>query len=226
MFCSTCGKQVVANAAFCSGCGSRVGAQQVPGFQQTAFITPAQDTYPPQQAAYQQPQPVFSPVPSAEETLLVLKVTHKLSLANAVVCHVVFKRNWLVLAHLTTNLQKFETARLMESMKAQNLGMIKRTGAQMRFWGDFYKRYYSMTTEAILAEDMTNKAINYGMITLFDYVNGYTTSDDESSYDHEGKLHLSLASSETLKFTHQGRHDKDIYNLLTGLFGGRLRYKK
>lgn len=206
MFCSKCGKQLIENAAFCSGCGCRIEI--------------------PQGAAIQQPLPVYSPAPSGEETVLVMKMTRKMSFSSAVVCHVVFKRNWFILAHVTPNLQRIENARLQEMMKAQNLGVMKRSAATMRFWGDFHKRYYTMPTDAILAEEPTNQAINYGMITLFDFANGYTISDDDSCYDHDGHLHLTLLSGETIKFTHQGRHDKNTYALFTGLFGPRLKYKK
>jgi hypothetical protein len=219
MFCSRCGKPLIPNAAFCPNCGSRLGTTPVQAQQ------PPQNTYAPP-PMYQQPQQPVYAAPGGEETLLVLKATRKLSLVNAVVCHIVFKRNWLALAHLSQNLQKTETLKLQETLKAQNVGALKRTGAQMRFWGDFHKRYYTMPTEAILAEEPMNQALNYGMIAAVEYTCGYTLSDEDGSTDYDGTLHFTLANGEVIKFKHQLHHDKAIKELLTGLFGQRLKYKK
>jgi hypothetical protein len=208
MFCSQCGKQLIPSAAFCPNCGSRVET-------------------PPQQNTYS-PPPVYPPAPNAEDTLFVLKASHTLSFGNTVVCHVVFKRSWLVLAHMTVALQKRENALLTENLKAQNLGLIKRTAATMHYWGDFHKRYLAIPTEAILAEDPVNTAIRYDAISHVDYKCAYESlgNEDNSSSTINGYLHISLSSGETLKFTHQKLHSKAAQELLTGLFGQRLKYKK
>lgn len=223
MFCSQCGKQLIPNAVFCSTCGNRAAAVAPQSFGQQQ---PQQNTYVPTAPAYQPPGPVNNTVPGGDDTALVLKTTRKLSLTNAVSCQIIFKPNWLVLAHLTTNLQKIENARLQESFKAQNLGMMKRSAAQMRFWGDFHKRYFSMSTSAITAEDPTNQVISYAQITSVLYQCSYTTSTEDSSYENDGKLHITLTNRDVIKLSHREVHDKAVKDLLTGLFGTRLSYKK
>lgn len=214
MFCSKCGRQLIAGGSFCANCGNRITIPQAPTYQQP--IQPQ----PPQQPLYR------NTIPGGEDVLLVMKATRRLTLTNSIVCHIVFKRNWLVLAHVTPLLTSLETARLQESLKAQNLGVMKRSAAQMHFWGNFHKRYYAMTTDAILAEDPTNLAINYGTISSVSYSCSYSTSDEDTSYDHDGLLHLTLINGDTFKFKHRDYHDKSKKDVLTGLFGQRLRYKK
>lgn len=208
MFCSQCGKPLIPTAVFCSNCGSRAASAA------------------PQAPASQPPQPVNNTAPGGEATVLVLSTTRKYSLTKAVACHIVFKGNWLVLAHMTPNLQKLENGRLQETFKAQNIGILKRSVETMGFWSDYYKRYFSLATDAIIAEDQSNLVISYSQISGLLFQCSYTTSDEESSYDHEGKLHITLANGETLKFTHRMHHNKDIHNALTNLFTGRLNYKK
>lgn len=237
MFCTNCGKTVAPDANFCGGCGSRTaplqqqpsaGAGLVPSMQKP-FTAPM----PPIAPQYQQPVPQVpvqqaAPAPSAQEaTELVLSVTRKLSLVKAVACHLVFKPSWVVVAHLTPALQKAETVRLQEELKAQNVGFMKRAGAQMSFWANYHTRYFEMASDAILAEDPTNQAINYGTISGVYYHCATTQYDaDDTASTKQGSLNISLTNGETLKFTHKEHHNRTIQDALTALFGPRLKYKK
>jgi hypothetical protein len=178
----------------------------------------------------QQPQTAYA-APSSEDTLLILTATRKLSLVNAVVCNVVFKQSGLVLAHMTPALQKMENARLNNELKAQNVGIMKRTAATMSYWAKFHERYFHMPTVQILAEDPSNAAFGYVMVTSVEYrcSSTQTNYDDDggsSSYETGGKLHISLTSGETLKLTHQMTHSRTIQDTLSAIFGARLKYRK
>lgn len=219
MFCSKCGKQLIENAAFCSSCGSRIDMPQQPVSQQSR-----PDTY------QQQPQTAYA-APSSDNTLLVLTATRKLSLVNAVVCNVVFKQSGFVLAHMTPALQKAENARLNNELKAQNVGVMKRTAATMSFWAKYHERYFAMPTVQILAEDPSNAAFGYAMVSSADYrcFSTQTNYDDDggcSSYETGGKLNISLTNGETLKLTHKMTHSRTVQDALTAIFGARLKYRK
>lgn len=236
MFCSNCGKPLVPNAAFCGNCGSKtIATPQVAYQPQPAYSAPPQTPYQAPQPVYQQPpqpqapvQPASSPSSVGDETRLILTVTHKLSFTNVVACSVVFKQSGLVLAHLTPALQKAESARLYEDLKAQNIGLLKRTGATMSYWAKFHERYFSMSTGQILNEDPTNSVVSYAMIASVEYrcSSTQTNYDDNTSTGTQGKLLISLTNGETLKFTHQLSHSRDIHDALTAIFGARLKYRK
>jgi uncharacterized Zn finger protein (UPF0148 family) len=217
MFCSNCGKPLITGASFCQTCGARVVTEADMQVSQPPAYRPVQ----------QQVTPPLAPA-AGEDTYLLLKVTRKLSLTNAVVCHLVFRQNQLVLAHLSAALQKAETARLQEQFKAQNVGLMKRTAEQMHYWANFHQRYFSLPTGAILAEDSANQAIYYGQIAGFEFYcySTDTNYDDNTTTSRGGKLHISLTNGDTLKFTHQQPHDRSIENSLTLIFGQRLKYRR
>ena len=222
MFCTSCGKQIVAGAAFCQNCGSRVGQ---PGTPPLAPVYPAPPPPPPPRPAPPATgQPSYgAPVPGAEDVLLTLRMERKLSLANSVICNVVFKRQWLVLAHLTKQLLQAENAKL----QAQGVGVFKRSAAQMRLWSDSGKRYLSMTTDAVLAEDPTNRVICYDTISSVEFKCAHETTDEDGYSNGMGKSHFVLVTGgETLKFTHQEANSRELQNALTGLFGPKLIYKR
>jgi hypothetical protein len=227
-FCTNCGKQLIEGAAFCSNCGTRAPQQAAPPMP--AYPMPP-SLMPPPPAAPQPPKMDFGPIPTAsgaEDVVLLMKVNHKLGTMNAVVCHLVFKRHWLVLAHLTQRLVSAETAKLQETLKAQNLGVMKRSSAQMRFWADFQNRYYTMSTEAILAEDPSNKAIRYDAVSWSEFKCAHESTDQDGYSDGMNNSHFTIvtAGGETLKFTHQNPGSRSLKDALTPLFGPRLTYKR
>jgi uncharacterized membrane protein len=203
MYCSKCGIQLVQGAAFCANCGNRIDIQA----------------------------PAAGPPSGGDETVLILTATRKLSLMNAVVCNVVFKQSGFVLAHLTQALQKTENARLMNALKAQNVGVLKRTAATMNYWASFHERYFTMPTVQILAEDPANMAFGYAMVSSIEFrcFSRQTSYDDDgsnSSTETQGKLTISFTNGETLKMTHKMTHSRTIQDALAAIFGTRLKYRK
>lgn len=68
MFCKNCGTQLADDAAFCSGCGTKVESQPAP---QPVYEAPQQPTYTAPQPTYTAPQPTYvAPQPAANDPAL------------------------------------------------------------------------------------------------------------------------------------------------------------
>jgi hypothetical protein len=239
MFCSQCGKEAGPNQAFCTQCGQRLAV--IPPVQQ-AYQAPVQQAYrPPVPQAYQpsaqqdyqpsaqQPyagQPAAAAV--ADQVVWVVSTTRHFSMFKVMPCSVVFMRDKVVLAHLSPDLQKAESARVSQDIKANGTGFFNGSAAMMRYWADFYKHYYTMPTQAILAEDPLNQVIGYNAVSevLFRCFSETISTDDSNNSVTQGKLHLSLTNGETIKLTHALGHANSIRDTLTSLFGNRLKYKR
>ena len=214
MFCSQCGKEASPNQVFCTQCG-----------QKLAVMPPVQPAYqPPVQSAYAG-QPVAGATP--DQVVWIISATRHFSMFKVMPCSVVFMRDKVVLAHLSPDLQKAESARVSQEIKANGTGFFKGSAAMMRYWAEFHKRYYTMPTQAILAEDPLNQVIGYGVISevLFRCYSE-TSSGDSSNSVTQGKLNFSLSGGETIKLTHSLGHVNSIRETLTSLFGNRLKYKR
>lgn len=231
MFCTKCGNKLQVSDKFCTRCGSKVSPaaeHTAPPPAQTYQATPVQTT------PFVQPsQPIFPPAPtvtaqSAEKTLWVLKTNRKLSLLKVIPCYVIFRSGHTILAHLTPEMQKAESARASGEIKENGLGFFKGSAAMMRFWNEYHRKYYSMSVAEIVAECPYNVALENRSLSEV-YFKCYSTStnfDDNSSSTNEGKLYLSQFAAEKIKLTHSQYHDRAIRDLLTGLFGDRLKYRK
>jgi hypothetical protein len=178
---------------FCTECGKQQASQQAP-----------------QQTPLQAPQAVW-----------VFTVTNRYSLFKADTCNIVFMKDCLVLAYLTGERQKAESAKVAADIKAQGLGFFKGSATMMRYWADYSKKYYTMDVNAILAEDPMNQVIPYSMISQIEFVH-YESDDDGSS---GGTLNLGIINGKPLVFSHNSSGGKQIKEILTSLFGYRLRYK-
>ena len=234
MFCSQCGKEASANQAFCSQCGQRLAV--IPPVQQV-YQPPVQPAYqPPVQQAYQPPvQPVYQPqitpatAPAAvDQVVWIISTTRHFSMFKVMSCSVVLMRDKVVLAHLSPALQKAESARVSQDIKANGIGFFKGSAAMMRYWAEWHKRYYTMSVQAILAEDPLNQVIAYSSISevLFRCFSETISTDDSNSTATQGKLHFSLVNGETIKLTHTLTDVNHIRDTLASLFGNRLKYKR
>lgn len=201
MFCSQCGKQLLDNAKFCSYCGA-------PVLKSTQPV-----------ATHTDPTPI-----NKENVIWVFKADRKFGLFKVVPCHVVFMEDKLVLAYMTAELQKAESAKASAEIKEDKLGFFKGSAAMIKYWANYHKRYYDMSVDDILAQEPSNAIIPYSQITevLF---NGNEDFNDDTVNTNSGKLHFELTNGETLKFTHSQAANRSIKDTLSRLFGRRLKYK-
>lgn len=147
---------------------------------------------------------------------------------KAVTCYVVFMHDHAVLAHISPERLKFENEKAAADVKAQGLGFFKGSAAMMHNWADFYKRYYSMGTNAILAEDPMNMVIHYAMLSEVYYrcFSQDSNFEDSSTSTTDGKLQFSLSGYDTIKLEHTQTDSRSVKETLTSLFGYKLKYKR
>ncbi len=223
MFCSNCGHQLSDGASFCTSCGQKV----------ETFSSAIPITHQPHRSSPELNQPVSQPPyqppyqPAAEQVLMVLQTNRKYSMLKMTTCHLVFMPDKVVLAYLSKERQKAENDRLSQEIKASGKGFFKGSAAMMSYWADFHKRYYQMSSQQILAEDPENLMIpNHAVSQLLFHAYDTDYSSDGSQRTTGGKLNLTPAGGETLKFSHTIGHNNSIRDTLFQLFGQRLKYKR
>lgn len=198
MFCSQCGKQLDSKSEFCTQCGFKLDSQSEPD--------------------------QHSAVSSPETAVWVFNAQRKYSMLKMIPCNIVFMQDIIVLAHLTPELQKAESAKASQEIKAKGLGFFKGSAAMMRYWANFSKKYYAMGTKEILAEDPSNMVLHYQDINAVLFRAHSGNVDD--SHSTPGKLNFSLISGETIKFSHTESSNKETKQMLMELFRGKLKYKR
>lgn len=206
VFCRNCGHQIDEQSDFCSQCGARVTMEPVTNQEKV--------------------REVFEP---SESAISVFQVQRKYSMFNIVSCNVVFFKDKVALAHLSSALRKAETQKATDAVKEKGLGFLKGSAEMMRYWSKFNQRYYHMGLDEILAEDPSNMVISYRDITkvLFKASReSFISGDDSSSSTVSGKMEITLNQGEEIKFTHGMSSSREIKELLTNFFGDKLKYKK
>lgn len=207
MYCEQCGAQLEPESKFCPSCGSPVA--QASGNAGCNIQEP------------------FNQSSNTEEVLWVLVAQRKESFFKRKACSLIFMSDKLIVAHLSAQLQKEESAKLSSEIKAQGKGFFKGSTAMMQHWANYHKKYYSMNSAGILAEDPTNFAIPYMNMKGIVYQCESTDIDaDGRSYGHQGKLDVSLFDGKKIKFLHTRSHDSNIKKMLIALFGKKLKYRK
>jgi hypothetical protein len=141
-------------------------------------------------------------------------------------CYIIFMPDKLVLAYLSQERQKAEGARLSQEIKASGKGFFKGSAAMMSYWSHYHEKYYSMPSQQILSEDPENMLIDNNAVSKLFFHAYDTYYSDDSQRVSGGKLQITLAGGETLKFSHTLNHNKSIRNTLSQLFGNRLKYRK
>ena len=224
MFCSQCGHAIREGDAFCTRCGNRV-ALAPPTIHNPVYQPPSPIPAQPAQTF------AYAPAPAprlAEKIVWIFRADRKFSIFKMTPCYIVFMEDKAVLAFITPELQKREGDRVSREIKEANTGFFKGSAAMMKFWSDYYKKYYTMSSAAILAEDPTNVILPYHQISEV-YFKGFyesVSSGDSSSTVTQGKFEIETANGENYKFTHSQTADRSIQETLTRLFGSRLKYKK
>lgn len=209
MYCKQCGAQFEPESNFCPSCGNPVA--QVPDNAASEYNM----------------QEPFDQSSNTEEVVWVLTAQRKESFFKRKSCFLIFMRDNLIVAHLSAQPQKEENAKIASEIKAQGKGFFKGSAAMMQHWANYHKKYYSMTSGHILAEDPTNFAIQYMNIKKLVYQCESTDIDaDGRRYGHQGKLDISLFEGEKIKFSHTHSHDSTIKKTLIELFGKKLKYRK
>ena len=215
MYCDKCGAQLDPESKFCTSCGSSIA--------QTAESSAPEYRSP--EPAYRNMDPL-NQYGSNEVVSWVLTTQRRESFFKRKPCYLVFMKDKLIAAHLSPQFQKAENIRITGEIKAQGKGFFKGSAAMMRHWADYPKKYYSMSSGQILAEDPTNFAIQYPDIKKFVFRCESTDIDSEGrSYGHSGLIKIVFLQGKTLKFSHSRSHKGDIKKTLIELFGKKLKYR-
>lgn len=195
MFCINCGSKMDANQQFCTSCGTKVSNT----YDQTTNL-------------------------QAKKPVWVLQTNKSLSMLKIITCYVIFYEDRLLLAHLSTELQKSESAKKSAEIKANGLNFFKGSAEMMRFWSSYHEKYNTMTQLAILAEDPLNVEIPYNMISEL-YFSAYNEGDDDER-STGGKINISLNNGQVIKLKHKLSHGASVKSTLDSLLGSRVHYKK
>lgn len=219
MFCSQCGYQLDPQSKFCAQCGSKLA--QLPkeshGSNQRVPVPELKTAE----------QPILAPVSMPESVIWVFGVQQKLSLLKIIPCNIVFMQDKAIVAHLTPELQKSESEKLSRDIKSNGIGFFKGSAAMMQYWANYNKKYYTMTSNEILSEERSNIMLHYQNIQKVLFQCELTSIDSDGvTYGTQGKLQFDLFGGQTVKFTHSQWNDKSIRDMLTRLFGEKLKYKK
>lgn len=212
MYCKKCGTQLAAESRFCTKCGNSIA-------QAPVHSAPATDT----------PEPVHPSGGSEmnEVVVWVLTAQRKESLFSRKPCSLVFMQDKLIVAHLSAQRQKEESARVSSEIKAKGKGFFKGSAAMMQHWANYHKKYYSMTSAQIFAEETTNFAVQYmNMKKLVFQCESMETDSDGRTYGHQGAVDISLLDGNKIKFSHSQSHNSTVKNMMLELFDKKLKYKK
>ncbi len=207
MYCRECGSKIDEKSNFCIKCGTKLTLVQ------------------PQNQNAAEPEKLSE----KERVLWVFQGQRKFSMFKMQACYAVFMEDKILLAHMTPELTKAENAKASKEIKETGKGFFKGSAAMIRYWSDYYKKYYGMNSRDILAEDPSNLMIEYKNINrvLFKGFSDNTSYDENgTSTITQGKLNLFLANGETIKLLHSYSADQSSKEILAGIFGSRLKYKR
>ena len=218
MFCGQCGNKLENGQMFCVRCGHKVNNVGPEATNQTVVESSA--VRPPEQARQETS-------PTATDVIWILQATRKYSMFKMVPCSIIFKNDRVILAHLTPEMQKAENSRLSKDIKAEGIGFFKGSAAMMRYWAEYYKRYYSMSEASIVSEDSSNGVIYYSEISEFKFkcLNEIIGDVDTPDRTSGGTVEITVSGAEKIKFSHTVHHSKAVKNTLSNIFGPRLKYK-
>ncbi|OQB53782.1 MAG: hypothetical protein BWX97_00497 [Firmicutes bacterium ADurb.Bin146] len=202
MFCTNCGNKLEPDQQFCTQCGSRANNRNIQNNVNNNNQTAS----------------------SSSNVVWIITTQKKLSLLNIITCYVILYNDRLVLAHLSAELQKAESAKKSAEIKASGIGFFKGSAEMMRYWANYQEKYKTMPISSILAEDPSNIEIPYNMIGEL-FFQAYTAGDEDDP-DRGGILHILLSNGNVIKLKHTISHSNSIKTTLESILGFRARYKK
>lgn len=216
MFCAQCGNKLKENQNFCASCGYRVGSavSQPEGRAQSVQDTP-----------FATQQNVEAAVPgtqaSVENAVWVLRASRKLAMISVIPCSVVFFRDRVVIAHQISVMQNLQSELIAQTAGKPDAASV------MRLLSQHQDRYNHMEPAAILAEDPANMELAYPYMeeVTFKCYSDDRDFDDTFGTVKEGRLSFSLQSGQTIKLTHNQADDDTVKDMLSSLFGSKLKYK-
>jgi hypothetical protein len=216
MYCQNCGNKLNEDSKFCSKCGFKVSLTE-PESLKSAI------THKEQQSEHKS-QPVLD-----KESLafMVLNVNKKEGLLKRTNAFLVFFKDRLVLAELTSERQKSESKMMSQKIKEEGTGFFKGSAAMMNYWANYGNKYYQMTPTDILREEPTNIEIDHSTISKFVFSRMETKShtDNNTNSSTGGGLEIQYANGKIAATHSYSDNNQNIKKNLENLYGSRLKYK-
>ena len=126
----------------------------------------------------------------------------------------------LIVATLTSEMIKQEAKRQAEASKAQGEGFFKRMAKTAMAGTSFYKRYFDMTPEQILAEHADNYAIEPSLVKKMRVKQGYFNEHQSKRTPNELRIKSSDGKN-VFRFSQPTA--KEVKNMLSQTFGSLVK---
>lgn len=216
MFCQNCGNKHNEDAKFCSKCGFKISLVEPESLKSAV--------------AYKEQQNgrMSEPVLDKESlAIMVLNVSKKEGLLKRTNAFLVFFKDRLVLAELTSERQKAESKMLSQKIKEEGTGFFKGSAAMMSYWANYGNKYYQMTPTDILREELTNVEIHHSSISkiVFSRMESKSHTDNNTTSSTGGSLEIQYIDGKIAASHNYSDNNQNIKKVLENLYGGRLKYK-
>lgn len=164
-------------------------------------------------------------IPAKSAVNLVLATDKKEGLLKSTSCYLVFTNNEVIFAHLSKERHKQENKAYQQQLKAEGKGFFAGSAAMFNFWQNYGERYYNMDRASILSEEPTNTVVMHETINKFVFETTRSMNHNETTAEEPGKIVIHTSEGK-IKFSHKYRDtNKKIKEILTHLFGNRLKYR-
>ncbi len=216
MFCQNCGNKLNENANFCSKCGFKVSSIEPESLKSAITQKEEQNEY-----------KVDSVVDKESLAFMVLNVNKKEGLLKRTNAFLVFFKDRLVLAELTSERQKSESKKLSQKIKDEGTGFFKGSAAMVNYWANYGNKYYQMTPSDILREEPTNIEIHHTSISKFMFSKTETSrhTDNNTTSTTGGGLEIQYNNGKIAASHNYSDSNQNIKKILENLYGKRLKYK-
>lgn len=193
-FCSNCGAELCAGAKFCRNCGTKVDA--------TASV----------ETSAKQTSPVILSVPAS----------FKKGLLSIKGCTLVFTDSDMLVAITDKTLMNAHITNVRD--QARGTGFMKKTAAVMKAGYTFSERYYSMSADAIMAENRDNFSIPFNTIKSIRYKKGTVRYDaDNTSSSSPPSMTMKTTTGKYVFTFSRGYMSKELITYLNNTFPGRYK---
>lgn len=205
MYCSNCGTKLNDDAKFCSKCGFSLAAPLIDEKKPEKTMTPSNQ--------------------SNDKSLMVLNVNKKEGLLKTSNTFLVFFRDRIVFAELTTDRQKSESKILQQKIKDEGIGFFKGSAEMMSYWSNYGNKYYELNSYDILKEENNNFDITNDEIEQIIFKPGDNSLDNSSRNVEVGKIEI-ISNKSKITATHKYYDSNhNIKKVLENLYGKKLKYK-